>query len=527
MKNFLIQLIQLIEIVDSRDNQKSQTSVDLKKDVAESYLKQKSLIGTNQVFTYLKSQFEDDIKLYILLLSVIFECHHDESILIEAYDTLIENDLDIFDELMIRHQIVAKAFYYGAEKSEVEMYKKKRKLNQKMLDKLNALVKFDKPYVPLKKRNQNRIVIVTNQLLSDNHAPTRIVKEICHCLQRYLNMEVFLIIASEEYNYLEIKERWINPRILNYGEDVEGYVTLNCFQEEIKGFKFKMNRNSIARIKRVLNIVYGFNPLCIWYMGGVTLFADLLRNSNTVLGMPFSKNFAVSEASILIRYLKGEKEVSQRLVNYVLEQKQKIVDMRIPYKAKMSKQYSLQELEIPKDAYPLLIVGNRLDGDITTEFLCTLKKILQIHNSIHLVFIGIFNNYAEVMYEEIVNGRSTNLGYREDLMDSMNIGKLFLNPPRQGGGAGGVNALYQGIPVITLANNDIASAVGEEFVCKDLEEMICLVEKYITDEEFYMCQSKIAIEKANKEDNISLEKEILNLIEAVKKEIVELEGENK
>ena len=68
---------------------------------------------------------------------------------------------------------------------------------------------------------------------------------------------------------------------------------------------------------------------------------------------------------------------------------------------------------------------------------------------------------------------------------------MFLNPPRQGGGTGGLYAIKSEVPVITLDNCDVEAIVGKEFVCNSLEDMVNMVEKYYTDNEFMKKQKEI------------------------------------
>ncbi len=44
------------------------------------------------------------------------------------------------------------------------------------------------PYISAEKRDKNRIVIVTGQLLNTDYAPTRVVLRIAYVLQEYIRI---------------------------------------------------------------------------------------------------------------------------------------------------------------------------------------------------------------------------------------------------------------------------------------------------------------------------------------------------
>ena len=80
----------------------------------------------------------------------------------------------------------------------------------------------------------------------------------------------------------------------------------------------------------------------------------------------------------------------------------------------------------------------------------------------------------------------------------MSIAQLFLNPVRQGGGAGADVAVRNKIPVVTLPNCDVASIAGESFCCEKLREFPEIVSRYCHNQKFYDKQ-KMECEKVYEE----------------------------
>ncbi len=88
--------------------------------------------------------------------------------------------------------------------------------------------------------------------------------------------------------------------------------------------------------------------------------------------------------------------------------------------------------------------------------------------------------------------RHTSVGARADLIESLRLLDIFVNPPRIGGGNTGAMAMSIGIPVISLKAGDIAAVAGEEFTAETLSDYPELILKYKNDIGFYEKQSRLA-----------------------------------
>ena len=73
---------------------------------------------------------------------------------------------------------------------------------------------------------------------------------------------------------------------------------------------------------------------------------------------------------------------------------------------------------------------------------------------------------------------------------------LYINPKRLGGGTSVAEALYKGLPAVTLDYGDVGVGAGSDFLVKDYEEMYKKVILYAQDKEFYEKMSKRARERA-------------------------------
>lgn len=220
--------------------------------------------------------------LHTLLLSVIYEVVQNEESIVEVLNILYQDKLDLFTCLNIRTQIEVCIFVNSNLRQN---YRLRRKLNKSLVLRLENMLKVELPYRPINIRNSNRMVIVTNYLLSDLHAPTNIVKEICYILQSKLNMEVYLIVAVEDMDNSNLEQIWLNPTRMNYCEEYNGNFTFDRYNENINGYQIIMNQNNLSEIKDLVQDVYNYNPVFVWYLGNLTLFADLFKKYTTVLAI--------------------------------------------------------------------------------------------------------------------------------------------------------------------------------------------------------------------------------------------------
>ena len=89
-----------------------------------------------------------------------------------------------------------------------------------------------------------------------------------------------------------------------------------------------------------------------------------------------------------------------------------------------------------KDKFILLIVGNRLDREVTDEFLNMLNQILEGEPDVYVEVIGECDKLKNKIKTSDKSDRYIFIGYADNLQEAMADGDLFVNPPRTGGGTG-------------------------------------------------------------------------------------------
>ncbi len=177
------------------------------------------------------------------------------------------------------------------------------------------------------------------------------------------------------------------------------------------------------------------------------------------------------------------------------------------------------ELGIPEDKFLIIVVGARLDQEVTDEFLKTMNDV--VSDKMILCFLGYFNEYENKLskYPELMKN-SKFLGFCNDILSRMEICDLYVNPLRKGGGTSCVEAMYMGVPVVTCGYGDVSVNVGEDFWVEDYDEMKSKILQYYNDREFY----EIMSEKARKrtEKLLDTEGEFVRILDEVEKRELEV-----
>lgn len=500
--NKLLQDISMIiQIYEKRDLSLESKMVSYERSVWSKY----NLLLKNDLVTpfydFLRIEFGNETELYLSLLSVIYDCTKSEYTLQEILNIMKTNQVDLLNSIWYRQQMEYQFFNNVNVSSNYEL---RRELHKIQLTELEKKYNCNKPYIPHIKRDQNKIVIVTNQLLGIEHAPTRNVLEICSALQD-IGKEVLLVVAVEIDKTIStaLGCSWYKPIVQNYYDSYTGIFKIPYYANNIEGLQFILTDENGIEVTDVIEFIYNYNPQFIWYMGGTSLFADLFRKVTTVVSMPFSDGHIISEAPILIEYMKSNSKDIITMENYIYKQGQSIVHFNYEQPIHPSiRSYNRSEFGLKEDDFIIAIVGNRLDSDITKDMVHIINHILEISHNIHLVFIGEIHKLTSIKEEN----RVSYLGFQPDLIGVLSLFDLFINPPRKGGGTGAYWALYNSVPVITLDNCDVANCVTSEFICNDIRDMISIVNRHYNDKDFHQdmkARAKAIINQIEDENDLS------------------------
>jgi glycosyltransferase involved in cell wall biosynthesis len=117
--------------------------------------------------------------------------------------------------------------------------------------------------------------------------------------------------------------------------------------------------------------------------------------------------------------------------------------------------------------------------------------------NIHIAFVGVFTRYDDYCRDDqAICENTTYLGFQSDILAICEICDLYVNPRRSGGGTSCAEAMFMGLPVVTMNYGDVALAAGKDFIVETYAEMNQKIRRYANDKFFYAEMSKKARERA-------------------------------
>lgn len=365
----------------------------------------------------------------------------------------------------------------------------------------------------LREKKEKIVVIVTSQFLSVGHAPTRRVLDYSYIIQNILNIPVLIINDSGNniHNTKFIKRLW-------YFDYIEGFSEQETIFYKGTNFKFLQINSKMIDLNNILKmvlIIKEINPLLVFNVGGSSLVTDLCREFSKTATMPCSTEIPDSLSEYLIVGRKLREKDKERLIR--MRPYQKIIESTFNYL--MPKEflvsYNREQFGIPEDSWLLVTAGNRLDQEMTDEFLEMIDYLLQKTDNIGFLVVGRVNENILKKFKKV--DKVYLVGSLPDGALAIKLGNVFINPIRKGGGRAAFEALYYSIPVITTKYGDSWDVCGEEFEVDNYEEMKKKVELYYNDKTFYENMKNISKKRANILEN--MEDMIIKLFEKLEIEL--------
>ena len=343
--------------------------------------------------------------------------------------------------------------------------------------------------IPLEERDKNLVLISTIQFLDETHAPTRTVIERAKAL-KHLGKTVIIINTAEQYtmkNYLPMYSA-------GFGRVLEKYNNVNELKIGNDRFPFIQmpEQSSIQyRMEIMIKLLQKYKPYYILSIGTGSMLADLCGNIVPCASMALAFSTfpkTMNKMKILGRNLyKEEKSL------YIEDD---IIESRFTFELKPQKGIFSREYKgLPEDRFILVVVGIRLEFEVTDAFMNMLEEVCS--QGCYLVFAGIMDNYNKLMESyPVVSANSSFIGYCNDMLALMDICDLYVNPERLGGGFSIIEAFVKGKPGVYLKSGDVYTAGGESFAVDSFKEMAEQILKYKEDKDYYNSMSGLASERA-------------------------------
>jgi hypothetical protein len=315
------------------------------------------------------------------------------------------------------------------------------------------------------KQDSRKVVMVTNQFLSLSHQPSRDLLAQAAALQEHGDFDVTIL------NTNMMPDRYYSPFVPPFAANIEpsldGEQTLS-----FEGRAFKMISSTspgvnAAKVAGFINAVDKINPEAVISIGGSVVIADLLSSSRPSLCLQTTSGFVVSPASLILDFGGGAPPAGDDhyarawrpfRLGLSLRQERRPVERR--------------EAGIPEDAFAMLVIGNRLDYEVTPSFLDLLHRFVAQQPAAFVIFAGSVTELPGRLANHPISPRARCLGYVHKIDGLAEVCDVYVNPLRTGGGASAMQALAAGLPIVSLAAGDVAGVAGPAFCVPDPDAFV-------------------------------------------------------
>lgn len=318
---------------------------------------------------------------------------------------------------------------------------------------------------PAGRPDTGRIVVVTNQFLSDQHQPSRDLLLLAGRLQRDLGREVLVL------NTNMMPDRYYSPFVPPFAAAVEerlsGEQTIQFETGTCRLLSSTEPGFTAAKLSGLLSAVEAFDPDLVIAFGGSVTVADLLEGVRPLLCIPTTAGQTVSLADILLDFGSSKPPAGDG----------RLARSWRPFRFGLSLRRTgdsatRADISIPETAFVCIVVGNRLDAEVDGGFLDMLEQMLDRTPQALVLFAGGADSLPGRLSGNRHAARLLCLGHVERMEALLSVCDLFLNPRRTGGGAGAAQALAAGVPVLSFGGGDVASVAGPAFLVADADAFI-------------------------------------------------------
>lgn len=358
--------------------------------------------------------------------------------------------------------------------------------------------------IPVCERNEKLAVVFIAQYLAEEHGPTKTVLDRAWVLQKKLGKRV-LIVNTAELMPMTGAVPYFGGLCANYIPSLLEVSSVSWKGEEFQYYQCVNDMPNVQEMQNLLLMIKRLKPSAVVCVGGASLLVGLVDELIPVLTVATTPSDLVDTLS---RYQVVDTYLHER-IREPLANQGKTMEHVIPgiftFSLKeQTESVARQDFGIPEDAFVIAMVGGRLGVEMDRVFWDFLACTLKDKERMLAAVIGGCDNFDDMLaqYPDL-QGRVLNFGFCSDVLSRLELCDLYVNPTRRGGGTSVVEAMFKGLPAVSVNYGDVAWIIGEDFCCKDYDEMGRLLERYYTDSEFYDSMS----EKAEKLVNMYLDSE--------------------
>lgn len=305
-------------------------------------------------------------------------------------------------------------------------------------------------------------------------------------LKHYPDIKVKLILTKEfsteglqlpgYFNQNIINQALIQESILKIDPELSEKISNNCeiYISERPGKSSQYLENLVGQIQE-------FCPESTIVFGGALgsrLFPSFLGKLSSTIFVPFNYKNAEPPGLDLYYYIHPMRPLLAR--NRMSDRHRLLKTPYVPFKS--FKAYSRRDFSIPNEAVVLVLVGHRLDSEVSDCFLSHLTSVLDSFKNVIVYFIGINEfrqNRSVDMIKHVESSQIRFINFEDDLIAFYRMCDVYINPDRPGGGFSMSLAASAGLPVLVFNRNDACGFLPQVCCSESYDDYFSLLKQCI------------------------------------------------
>ena len=355
------------------------------------------------------------------------------------------------------------------------------------------------PYITKEKRNENFYVVIADQILAEEHGPTKSAFDRCRALMSLGNN--VLLINTGENCFEREPVLFYGSVYANHADEFDELESIHYQGYDIPFCQIGKGIMDVDKLTEYLRIIYEYKPNMVIDIGGSTLLGNLCNYFIPVLAVTLGPDNLIRTTEKFQTLGRKLNDNDRQILQQIGYPEDKVIEMMMTFEVKEQKTtLSKSDLGMREDDFEVIVVGGRLDEEVSPEFLELIRSIADSKDNIHFNFCGRFTKYDEIIgADRKLSNVCSFLGMQSDIMAVLDNIDLYVNPIRLGGGTSAQEAMLKGIPVVTCKVGDVYANCHDEFAVNNYDEMAIVIKKYMEDTAYYKTQSDIARRLADME----------------------------
>lgn len=432
---------------------------------------------------------------YSVLIAVI-----KDPIIFQEFFRYVRKHKDVFSantQYFLYNQLHAMLFRFqelNIQEVKAEMWQ----FRMEIVEEFAKQMKTPLELIPFYERTRQQVLVITEQFLSVKHGPTKTALDRCKTIMTKMGKEVLLINSAEAESQVGVIP-FCEMLIGSYNAEKRSEKGQYWEGVTVPYYQCENNMPDVETIDQLLQEIRSMAPIYVITIGSGGILGDLTSRIIPTLAVgltPSDLEYTCAQYQTLGRKLQEQDIEMLKSVGYT--ERHVIESIFTSGLKPQTEHITRADLGISEHVFLIVVVGYRLEDEVTDEFLEMLGGIMQ--KDMYVGFLGKFDGYEERIknhprifeHEEKVSY----LGFCEDILSRIEICDLYVNPIRRGGGTSCVEAMSKGVPVVTVDYGDVSVNAGEEFCVKDYDKMQRRILQYYSDKEYYNAMSEKALKRA-------------------------------